>query len=158
MDLKIPQEIHRICKRNGLRLSLAESCTGGLISHYLTALPGASGFLDAGVIAYSADAKMKILGIPQKTFTDHGVVSEETARLMAEKVRRLTGTDVALSTTGNLGPDVLEDKPKGLVYIAVSTKRGTVVRQYLFKGSRAQVKEKASLSALSFLSEVIGNG
>ena len=157
MNLKIPEEIHRICKKHGMRLSLAESCTGGLIGHYLTALPGASGFLDAGVIAYSAGAKIKLLGIPKKTLSEYGVVSEETARLMAEKIRLLTKTDVALSTTGNLGPDVLEDRQTGLVYIAVSTRNRTVSRKYLFRGNRSQVKEKASLSALDFLAEVIGN-
>lgn len=155
MDLKISQEIHRICRKKHLMLSLAESCTGGLISHYLTALPGASSFFEAGVVVYSAAAKKKILGIPQKTFAGYGVVSEETAREMAEKVRRLTGTDAALATTGNLGPDVLEGKQKGLVYVAVSTGRGTVSREYLFKGTRGQVKEKASRAALAFLAEVI---
>lgn len=157
MDLITAKTIHNIFKEKGLTLSVAESCTGGLISHYLTALPGASNFLQAGVVTYSAEAKKRILGIPQRIFSSYGVVSEETARQMAERVRTLTRTDIAVSTTGNLGPDVLEQKPKGLVFVAVSSKRGTVTKKLQLKGTREQVKEKAALAALKFLAEVIGN-
>jgi PncC family amidohydrolase len=140
-----------------LTLSIAESCTAGLISHYLTILPGASSIFAAGVVAYSVDAKKRILGIPQKVLDDHGIVSEETAKQMAERVRTLTRTDVSVSTTGNLGPDALEHKPKGLVYVAVSTKKGTVAKRLMLKGTRGQIKEKAVLSALAFLSEIIAH-
>jgi len=109
-------------------------------------------------MTYSADSKRKILGIPQKVFSLHRVVSEETARQMAQRVRKLTKTDVSISTTGNLGPDVLENKPRGLVFVAVSSKRGTVTKKLQLKGIRAQIKEKAVLAALEFLAEVISNG
>lgn len=158
MDLKTARTIHSIFKGKDLTLSVAESCTGGLICHYLTALPGASSFLTAGVVTYSAESKKRILGIRQKIFSAHGIVSEETARQMAERVRRLTKTDVAVSTTGSLGPDVLEGKPKGLIFVAVSSKKGTVSRKLQLKGTRAQIKEKAVLSALKFLAEVAANG
>lgn len=157
MDLKIIRHINRIFGEKNLTLSVAESCTGGLISHYLTAVPGASSFFEAGVVTYSAAAKKKLLGMSQTVFATHGMVSEETARLMAKKVRLLTGTDVGVSTTGNLGPDVLEGKPKGLVYIAISTRKETVIRKCMFKGSRGHVKEQAVRTALAFLSEVIGS-
>lgn len=158
MDLKTAKTIHSIFKEKDLTLSVAESCTGGLICHYLTAVPGASSFLTAGVVSYSAESKKRILGIPQRVFSTHGIVSEETARQMAERVRALTKTDVAVSTTGNLGPDVLESKPKGLVFVAVSSKRGTVTKKLQLKGTRAEVKEKAAFAALKFLAEVISNG
>lgn len=158
MDQKKAGIIHSIFKKKGLTLSVAESCTGGLISHYLTALPGASGFLQADVVTYSAESKKRILGIPQKVFSSYGIVSEETARQMAERIRTLTKTDVAVSTTGNLGPDVLEGKPKGLVFIAVSSKKGTVSKQLQLKGTRAQIKEKAVIAALKFLAEVVSCG
>ncbi|MBI5633149.1 MAG: CinA family protein [Nitrospirae bacterium] len=158
MDLNLAKTIHSIFKKKGLSLSVAESCTGGLICHYLTAVPGASSFLQAGVVVYSAESKTNILGIPRKIFSAHGMVSEETARLMAKKVRTLTKTDVAVSTTGNLGPGVLEDKPKGLVFVAVSSKKGTVTRKLQLKGTRGRAKEKAVLSALGFLAEVVSNG
>ena len=144
-------------REKNLTLSVAESCTGGLISHYLTTAPGASRFFEAGVVTYSAAAKKKLLGISRNVFTSHGMVSEETARHMAEKVRLLTRTDVGVSTTGNLGPGVLEGKPKGLVYIAISTGKETVIRKCMFKGTRGQAKEKAARTALAFLSEVIGS-
>jgi len=158
MDLKEVKIIHSLFKEKGLSLSVAESCTGGLICHYLTAVPGASSFLAAGVVTYSVESKKRILEIPQKIFSSHGIVSEETARQMAERVRTLTKTDVAVSTTGNLGPDVLEDKPKGLVFVAVSLKKGTVSKKLRLKGTRGQIKEKAVLAALRFLAEVVGNG
>ena len=150
--------IHSIFKEKDLTLSVAESCTGGLICHYLTAVPGASRFLQAGIVTYSAESKKRILGIPQKIFSSHGIVSEETARQMAERMRALTKTDVAVSTTGNLGPNVLEEKPKGLVFVAVSFKKGTVSKKLLLKGTRTQIKEKAVLAALRFLAEVVTNG
>lgn len=155
--LKIIQEVHQLFIEKGWKLSVAESCTGGLISHYLTWLPGASRFFDTGVVTYSFSSKEKVLGVSSETIASHGVVSRETAKEMAEKVRRLTKTDVGVSTTGNLGPSVLERKPKGLVYIAISTRQGVFTRECMFKGTRDRVKEKASLSALKFLAEVIGN-
>lgn len=157
MDQNKARIIHSIFKKKGLTLSVAESCTGGLICHYLTALPGASNFFEAGVVTYSAEAKKRILGIPQKIFSAYGIVSEETARQMAKRVRTLTRTDFAVSTTGNLGPDVIENKPKGLVFVAVSSKKRTVIKQLQLNGTRAAVKEKAVLSALAFLAEVVNN-
>jgi PncC family amidohydrolase len=142
-------------RENNLTLSVAESCTGGLVSHYLTAVPGAGSFFEASVVTYSAAAKKKLLGIRRNIFTRYGMVSEVTARQMADKVRLLTQTDVGVSTTGNLGPDVLEGKPKGLVYIAISTRKETVVRRYMFKGTRGRVKEQAVRTALAFLAEVL---
>ncbi len=154
MHLKTVVRIRRIFTAKGLTLSAAESCTGGLICHLLTTVPGASSYFRAGVVTYSAQSKRTLLGIEQKGFTAYGVVSSEAARRMAEKIRHLTKTDIAVSTTGNLGPDVLEKKPKGLVYIAVSTRNGTVVRKCAFKGTRGQIKERAAHAALELLAEV----
>ena len=142
-------------KKNGLTFSVAESCTGGLISHYMTALPGASTFFEAGVIPYSAEAKQKILGITSETIAQFGIVSEETAKEMSEKMRALTKTDISLSITGNLGPEVLEAKEKGLIYIAASTKEGAFSKQIRLTGTREENKESASLHALKFLIEIM---
>ncbi|MBI5075773.1 MAG: CinA family protein [Nitrospirae bacterium] len=158
MGLKTAKSIYAIFKEKDLTLSVAESCTGGLICHYLTAVPGASSFLQAGVVTYSTESKKRILGIPEKVLSCHGIVSEETARQMAERVRALTKTDISVSTTGNLGPDVLEEKPKGLVFVAISSRTGTVSIKLQLKGTRAQVKEKAVVAALKFLAEVVSNG
>jgi len=147
--------VHKFFREKGLTLSIAESCTGGLISHYITTLAGASNFFVAGVVSYSAEAKKKILGISSETISKHGIVSEETAREMAERIRSLTKTDYSISTTGNLGPDVLEGKEKGLVYIAVSREGKTVAKELRLKGDREENKRNASLSALKLLIEVM---
>jgi PncC family amidohydrolase len=153
--LIVIHQVHRLFKEKGVTLSVAESCTGGLISHYITYLPGASIFFKAGIVSYSAGIKKKILGIPFDIISEYGVVSEETAKEMAGKVRFLTGTDFGLSTTGNLGPDVLEGKDKGLVYMAVSKEDLTIPRELRLRGNREENKESASLSALRFLIEII---
>lgn len=116
----------------GLTLSLAESCTGGLVAKMLTALPGASRVLVAGVVSYANVAKTKLLGVPDELLRAHGAVSEPVARAMAEGIRERTGTDLALAITGVAGPDGgTEEKPVGTVYFAVSDARGTVVKMRL---------------------------
>ncbi len=155
--LEVIERVHEIFKEKGLTLSVVESCTGGLVTHLITILPGASKFFEAGVVAYSIDFKKRILGIPSEIISGHGVVSEETAREMAEKIRVLAKTDFSLSTTGNLGPDVLEGKEKGLIYTAVSKKGKTFSREMRLRGSREKNKEDAAFSALKFLIEVIIN-
>ena len=153
--LDVINRVHEIFRKRGLTLSVAESCTGGLISNYITTLPGASNFFEAGVVTYSAEAKKKILGISPSTIEKYGVISENTAREMSDKVRSLTGVDYALSTTGNLGPDVLERKEKGLIYIAVSKTGQTISKEIRLTGNREENKQAASLSALRLLTEVI---
>lgn len=153
--LKAIYKVHELFKKRRLKLSVAESCTGGLISHYLTAPPGASIFFEGGVISYSIEFKNGVLGVSSETISRYGVVSEETAKEMADKIRVLTRADFSLSTTGNLGPEVLEDKEKGLVYVAVSKKGQTLSRELRFRGERESIKEKASLAALKFLIEVM---
>ena len=147
--------MHELFKQKGLTLSVAESCTGGLISHCITTLPGASIFFEAGVVSYSAEAKRKILGVSSDIISLYGVVSDQTAREMAEKVRVLTGTDFALSTTGNLGPDLLEGKEKGLVYVAASKDGETFTKKLHLKGNREENKEEAALEAMKFLVEIV---
>jgi len=150
----IIQKIHTFFREKSLTLSVAESCTGGLISHLITTLPGASAFFDAGVVAYSAAVKEKMLRVSPETIDKHGVVSEQVVREMAKNIRRLTGTDFSLSTSGNLGPDVLEGKEKGLVYIAVSREGEVFSKELRLKGSREENKKEASRLALEFLMEI----
>ncbi len=153
--LEVIEKVHEIFKEKGLTLSVAESCTGGLISHYITTLPGASTFFNGGVVTYSIDFKERFLGISSEIISTHGAVSEETAREMAERIRIIAKTDYSLSTTGNLGPDVLEGKEKGLVYIAVSREGSTFSRELRLTGDREENKEEAALSALKFLIETV---
>lgn len=152
--LKIVKHVHEIFIEKGLTLSVAESCTGGLISSYLTDLPGASGFFIAGIVSYSEQAKKGILGVSPVTIRQYGVVSAETAKEMAERMRVMAKTDYALATTGNLGPDVLEGKENGLVYIAASREGRTIGRELRLRGNRNENKEEAAVSALKLLIEL----
>jgi PncC family amidohydrolase len=149
--MKIVKRAHELFKDRGLTLSAAESCTGGLISHYITSLPGAGVFFYGGVVTYSEEAKKAILGIPPDIISNYGVVSEETARQMAEKARLLSGSGFSVSTTGNLGPDVLEGKEKGLVYIAAAGEGKTLSGTLHLHGDREANKEQAAVSALKLL-------
>ena len=153
--LETVSKVHELFRNKGLTLSVAESCTGGLVSHYITGLPGASNFFIAGIVAYSAEIKKNILGVSPETLNKYGVVSGETAREMADKARLLSKTDFAVSTTGNLGPDVLEGKEKGLVYIAASRDGKTVSQGLRLKGDREGNKEEAALSALKLLIDFV---
>ncbi len=149
--LKVIRDVHQLFTDKGLRLSVAESCTGGLISHYLTWFPGSSIFFEAGVVTYSVSSKENILGVSSETIASYGAVSSETAKEMAEKMRLLSGTDYALATTGNLGPDVLEGKERGLIYAGISKEGKTIIKELRLNGDRTQNKEEAALSSLRFL-------
>lgn len=147
--------VHEYFNGKGLKLSVAESCTGGLISHYLTSLPGASAFFEAGIVAYSGVIKNAVLGVSPETIRTYGAVSEETAREMAERVRVLAKTDYAVSSSGNLGPDVLEGKERGLVYIAAAGAGKTISRELGLKGDREANREAAALEALQLLISLV---
>ena len=153
--LETVKKIHELFKQKGITLSVAESCTGWLISHYLTNLPGASTFFKAGIIAYSEETKKDILGVSAETLKLHGMVSKETAQEMAEKVRLLTKSEYSISVTGNLGPNVIEDKEQGLIYIAVSKEGETLSQKLKLNEGREANKEQASLLALKLLVEFI---
>lgn len=146
--------VHEHFKRLGLSLSMAESCTGGLISHLLTDLPGASLFLDSSLVCYSVESKRALLKVKKSVVSRHGAISEKAAEEMARGVRRLRGTDFSLAVTGNLGPVPMEDKQIGLVYMAVDWERETISKGMLFEGSREEIKYQAALEALHFLKEV----
>jgi len=152
--LEIIKRVHNLFTTKGLTLSAAESCTGGLLSHYLTYLPGSSRFFIGGVVSYSESAKKKMLGVSPETIARHGVVSRQTAEEMAEKVRLITGSDYSISTTGNLGPHVLEGKEQGLIYIGISRKDRTVSKELRLDSDRDKNKEDACVMALEFLLEL----
>lgn len=135
-----------------LTLALAESCTGGLIGHRLTSIPGSSGFLERGFVVYSNRAKVEELGVLQSTLDRFGAVSEETAKEMAEGARLAARTDLGLAVTGIAGPGGgTESKPVGLVYISLASAGDTIVQRHLWKGTREQIKNRAALMALRLL-------
>lgn len=136
----------------GKTLAVAESCTGGLITHLLTEVPGISSSLLMGVVAYSNQAKTKQLAVPAKTILAHGAVSEEVALAMASGVRKAASADIGIAVTGIAGPTGGScEKPIGLVYIAISGSDGEHVRKFNFKGSRSNIKEKSAAAALEMI-------
>jgi nicotinamide-nucleotide amidase len=133
-------------------LSLAESCTGGLLSAQLTAIPGSSKFFLGGVVSYSNDVKAGALGVPKTLLAKHGAVSPEVARSMAENIRRLTRSTWGLSLTGIAGPaGGTPKKPVGLVYLGLSGARGSRAIEFRFSGSRDTIRQRAVIASLDLL-------
>ena len=151
--VEIVNRITEFLKRECCGLSIAESCTGGLITHIITNTPGASKFLDLSIVCYSKSSKIKVLGISESLLEKKGMISEETAIAMAHAVRRLGNSDIGLSITGNAGPDIIEGKNAGLVYIAVdiASKARVLSMGDKFEGDIENIKNEASFEALRFL-------
>jgi len=136
----------------GWTLATAESCTGGLIGHLITNVPGSSHYFRMGVVAYSNEAKIRVLGVPQQVIADHGAVSEPTVREMAERVRALAGSDLGVSVSGIAGPGGgTPEKPVGTVWMALSGPSGTRAVVHRLSGDRHQVKRAAAFHALDLV-------
>ncbi|MGD9495974.1 MAG: competence/damage-inducible protein A [Armatimonadota bacterium] len=136
----------------GATLAVAESCTGGLVASRITDVPGSSDYFLGGVVAYANEAKERVLSVPAQVLAAHGAVSEETALAMARGVRELLGADYALATTGIAGPGGgSEEKPVGLVYIAVADAEGELCVRQSWPGTREQFKQRVSQYALNLL-------
>jgi nicotinamide-nucleotide amidase len=154
-DLNIVKTVSETLTAAGLTVAVAESCTGGLLSHYFTFLPGSSAFFKAGLVTYSTSSKEELLHVPRKALSRFGVVSRETAVLMAERVRAVTKANFALSVTGNIGPAVIDNSALGLIYIAVNGSFGTECRELRLSGERDDNKHVAAIKAIELLLEVI---
>lgn len=139
----------------GATIATAESLTGGLVVAALTSVPGASEVVAGGVASYSTELKERVLGVPAEVIAEHGTVAEATALHMADGVRRLSQTDVGVATTGVAGPDPVEGKPVGLVFIAVTRESVRVVRAFTFHGSREQIRRQTVESALDMVLEAL---
>jgi PncC family amidohydrolase len=154
-DLDIVKRVHEFFKTRGLTLAVAESCTGGMVGHLLTSLPGASLFFDSSMVCYSARSKEKVLGLGNSFIKKHGTISEDTARAMAEAAKKVTGSDIAVAVTGNLGPEPIEDRSVGIVYIAVALDIETTSGGFFFEGTREEMKRSASEEVLHFLFQAV---
>ncbi len=150
--MKAEERILRLMIEKSLKLSVAESCTGGLIASRITDIAGSSEYFDAGMVTYSNAAKIRFLGVPEELLIRHGAVSRETAESMAQGVRRATGSHVGLSVTGIAGPGGGSDlKPVGTVFIGISWEEGVLVKGFLFKGDRKEIRQQASDAALQMV-------
>ncbi len=151
-DEELEQVVARLLRDRALTLAVAESCSGGLVAHRLTNVPGSSRYFERGVVAYSNRAKTETLGVPANLVALRGAVSPEVARAMAEGVRRGAGTDFGIGLTGIAGPDGgTPEKPVGLTYIGLAWEGGSLAREYRFLSDRAVNKVRASQMALDLL-------
>ncbi|MDD5308110.1 MAG: CinA family nicotinamide mononucleotide deamidase-related protein [Deltaproteobacteria bacterium] len=150
-DIDLPTALVRALAARGLTFGAAESCTGGLVGHCITEVPGASACFRGSVVAYDNAVKTGILGVAAAFIESRGAVSEEVARAMAEGARRALGADVGIGITGIAGPDGgSAEKPVGLVHMAVADSRGAAHRSHVWKGfDRARVKRAAAWTAMS---------
>jgi len=140
--------------QRGLRLAVAESCTGGLIGHLLTNVPGSSAYYMGSVTAYANEAKAHLLGVSWDTLEKYGAVSAETAVEMARGIRLALTADIGISVSGIAGPTGgTPDKPVGTVWIGLSTPKEEYPRHYLWSGDRLAIKKQAAQAALNLLVE-----
>ncbi len=141
-----------------LRLAVAESCTGGLLSHRITNVPGSSAYFAGGVVTYANQAKERLLGVPVNLLEQHGAVSQEVALAMASGIYRLLNADIGVSITGIAGPGGgTKEKPVGLVWIAICTPDFAQAWKFMWKGDRLTNKELSAEKALELLVEYLRN-
>lgn len=151
-DTTLEAAVGELLAKRGLKLGLAESCTGGLIGHRLTNVPGSSRYVKGGIIAYANKVKQQRLGVKEATLRAHGSVSEQTAEEMAAGVRGVLKCDLGLAVTGIAGPDGgTADKPVGTVCVALATPESLYVRRYQLRGTREWIKLLTSQIALDWL-------
>jgi PncC family amidohydrolase len=149
-------EIGRTLRSRGLTLALAESCTGGLIGHRLTNVAGSSDYFLGDIVAYSYEAKERVLGVHHRTLYEHGAVSRETAIEMARGARQALGADIGLAVTGIAGPTGgLPGKPVGLTWIALSRREGETAQEHVWQGDRVANKEQSAEKALEMLRQAL---
>jgi nicotinamide-nucleotide amidase len=136
----------------GFTLSVAESCTGGLIAQRITSVPGSSAYFIEGVVTYANESKTRLLGVDKKLIREFGAVSKEVARDMARGVRHRAKTDFGLAVTGIAGPGGgSADKPVGLVYLALADDAHTEHKRLMLPGDRELIRWRASQAALDML-------
>lgn len=153
----ISHEVAKILFRNSLKISTAESCTGGLLSSRLTDISGSSAYTKINIITYSNEAKKKFLNVSENTLKNYGAVSEQCAHEMAKGLMKLTGSDVVLCTTGIAGPTGDENKPIGLLYVACGYKENITVKEIRLNSQydRKNMKFMFTEEALKYLLEIL---
>ena len=147
--------LQQLLRAKKTTIATAESSTGGLIAAALTDLPGSSEYFLGGVVTYSNEAKIVLLGVDPETITAYGAVSPEVAEQMARGARRLFGAGIAISVTGIAGPGADGQKPQGLTYIAASRDARTLVREHQWNGGRAANRVASVEAALALAAEIL---
>ncbi|SDQ49140.1 competence/damage-inducible protein A [Carnobacterium viridans] len=156
-DRRLVNVVTDLLNEQNLTLTAAESLTGGSFQHLITSVSGASDYFKGGIVTYSNDAKTTILGVTKKTIEEFGVVSAECAIEMAKKAQEMFDTDLAISFTGVAGPDKLENKEVGTVWIGIATKETAFAKEYHFGKGRENNREKSIMSGLDLIRRVLLN-
>ena len=155
-ELELEAVLGNLLREKKITMAVAESLTGGLLQDKLTAVPGSSEYFLGGVVAYSNASKVNLLGVSQQSLTEHGAVSEQVAREMAEGVREKFSSHIGLSTTGIAGPTgATPAKPVGLVYIGLAYQTEVVVRKFQFGVDRLMNKQRAAQAGLELVRRII---
>ena len=155
-DQQLEKVIGDLLVETGTTISLAESCTGGMIAHLITSVPGSSRYFIGSVVAYSNRIKEKMLGVRPESLKMYGAVSEQVVSEMATGAIKHFGTDYSIATSGIAGPDGgTKEKPVGLVWIAVASKDRLIVEKFNFGNMRDTNIQRASLTALNMLRKLI---
>jgi PncC family amidohydrolase len=158
MDNSLEVQVGELLRRRGLRLAVAESCTGGLLGHRLTNVPGSSTYFVGGVISYAYEAKVRLLGVRWETLEAYGAVSRETVLEMAHGARRMLAADLGLSVSGIAGPGGgTPDKPVGLAWFGLNAKGFENAWSTVSEGDRLSIKEQFAETALKLLVEYLCN-
>ncbi|NIQ39679.1 MAG: nicotinamide-nucleotide amidohydrolase family protein [Proteobacteria bacterium] len=151
---RIEERIGHLLRKMRATISVAESCTGGLIAHRITNVAGSSDYFESAVVSYSNQTKVELLRVPQSLIDQHGPVSEAVAREMAEGIREGRKTTIGLAATGVAGPSGgTPEVPVGTVFIALATPDDATVKRFHFPGRRIQIKELAAEKALEMVLE-----
>ena len=154
--MKLEKAISNRLRKKGWTLSIAESCTGGLVCDRITNVSGSSDYFMGGMVTYSNESKAEHLGIPAAIIKRYGAVSSQVARKMAQGVRKAFNTTFGLSTTGVAGPTGgTRRSPVGRVFIGIASGKRTWVRKLDLKGSRREIREKAAEESLEFLYQIL---
>ena len=143
---KLSQKIVNVLKKKGLKISFAESCTGGLLSSSITSISGSSKVFTIGLVTYSNQSKISLLKIPKKIISKHGAVSYETCLSMVKNLNKISKTNISVSITGIAGPKGgTKKKPVGLVFIGIKKGNKTLVKKYLFKNKKRSSIQKVTI-------------
>lgn len=149
-------ETVELLKKHNLKISTAESCTGGMVASFITSVSGVSDVFEMGITSYSCRIKNEILGVKKDTLDKFGAISEETARQMAENIRQISCSDIGVSVTGVAGPSSSEGHPMGYVFIALSDSEKTIVNLLNIEPiSREFVRETVVLELFEFIRNYI---
>ena len=150
---KLAQKVVKILKKKKIKISFAESCTGGMLSSLITSISGSSKVFTLGLVTYSNESKIKILKVSKRIIIKHGAVSYETCLAMVKNLNKISKTNISVSITGVAGPSGgTKQKPVGLVYVGIKKGNKTLVNKYLFKiKKRSLIQNESVKKALSLI-------